>query len=1097
VDQSIPYRDLLLADLALVLDLAPARDVAFALGRFWERRAEGSSILAELREVAGLTDEGAARLEAEAAKLIEEVQGDARLALAVRGGIDRSIHDELSQAGADVVGRLVEAGAGASLREVPEGRYRGFQEIGRGGMGLVYLALDTELNRRVAMKVVRPKRADPSEGDALSPLALTPPGPDTPASEAFRTLTARFLQEAWVTGGLEHPGIVPVYELGRTPQGIPYYTMRFVKGERTLERAIEEATTIEDRLGLLEPFLKVCDTLAYAHARGVVHRDLKPANIVLGEFGEVVLIDWGLARVEERPEISRTTWRDRIEELRRTEQLDTLVGGMGTPGYMAPESLTGDPEEVNEKSDLYSLGAILYRMLSGRLPHDFESVPELLEVLPEVDPVPPHEKSPAVPVELSRICHRCLVRSKEERPASVKSLAASIRNWQRESAVDREVEWLLSQALTAWEDARGLAGEPLARQIDRVLARTNRVLELRPGQPDAEGLVRKATERRKQAMVERERAARVGLLRRVAVVALVLGLAASAVVAWLLDRNRRAAVAAEREATAQRQRAESSEQLAIRERDAKDTALVEARSARQRAESEKAEKETALAEVLRLADVKKVRDLVAEAAGLWPIHPDRAPAMADWIERVGEVLEGRAAHEKALAALRSRALPYTDEQRREDHAAELAEIDERREQLQEVLATSSRVEGAAEEGAEEKLSALARQADALRGRIASLERAVRERASWQFADGTEAWQHEVLSDLLVGLRRLGEGEDAVLRKVEARHARSTDLATRSIASERTAWDRTIAELSNRGLTIEPILGLVPLGKDPDSGLHEFAHLGSGIVPRRDPETGQLVLSDDSAIVLVLIPAGTFWMGAQKVDPEGPNYDPMAEADEVPVHEVTLRPYLIAKHEVTRTQWGAMTEGGKPSFFATGVRVRSTLITPRTPVDSVTWQEVATWLPRHRLRLPTEAEWERACRAGTATPWCSGRDLTGLGGVANIADAVLKSQGNPGNRYSEEVDDGWAGPAPVASLRANGFGLHDMAGNVWEWCEDWYQPYADAPTAGRPRTAFRVRRGGSWYGIARRSRSANRDYAKPATRMSHVGFRPACSVPIGD
>ncbi|MHC4472877.1 MAG: serine/threonine-protein kinase, partial [Planctomycetota bacterium] len=611
MEPSPPFRDLLLADLALVLDLAPARDVAFALQRFWERRSDGASMLEELREVARLSDEDVARLEAEATKLVEEAGGDPRLALGARGGIDRTIHLELSRMAAPLVAELAEGGAGARspLRAVSEERYLGFQEIGRGGMGVVYLAVDTELNRRVALKVVRP---DWVEREGASPLSLTPPGPDTPASEAFRLLTARFLQEAWVTGGLEHPGIVPVYELGRTPAGIPFYTMRFVRGERTMERAIDEAETLEDRLALLEPFLKVCDTLAYAHSRGVAHRDLKPANVILGEFGEVVLIDWGLAKLRDHPDLSKSRWQARVEELRATEDVETLAGGIGTPGYMSPESVLGDPEDVDERSDVYSLGAVLYRVLTGRLPYEFQSFPELLGLLLEEDPAPPHEEDPAVPEELSRICLEALSRGREERTRTVQELAGSIRGWQQESAVDREVAGLLEQACAAWEDAEGLAGEALLRQLDSVLGRAGRALELRPEEPEARSLVDLAESTRARALAEGERAARRSLLKRVLILGLLLSIVVSGIVAWLLDAKRRDAEDADRRAAAERDRAEA-------ERD--------------RAESEKEAKERAQADVLRHEDANEVRTLVAESDELWPLHPDRAGAMADWIER--------------------------------------------------------------------------------------------------------------------------------------------------------------------------------------------------------------------------------------------------------------------------------------------------------------------------------------------------------------------------------------------------------------------------------------------------------------------------------
>jgi serine/threonine protein kinase len=194
--------------------------------------------------------------------------------------------------------------APTELRKLPIDRYGEFKPAGEGGMGIVYWAIDTDLNREVAFKIIRPEAGEGTETPAR-PTDLTTPVKDTPASQAFETLKQRFLQEAWITSGMAHPGIVPVYELGQTPEGVPYYTMRFIKGETTLATAINAAKSkgIEERLALLEPFLKICDALRYAHSRDVIHRDLKPENVALGEFGEAVVLDWGLARMQGQDEL--------------------------------------------------------------------------------------------------------------------------------------------------------------------------------------------------------------------------------------------------------------------------------------------------------------------------------------------------------------------------------------------------------------------------------------------------------------------------------------------------------------------------------------------------------------------------------------------------------------------------------------------------------------------------------------------------------------------------------------------------------------------------------------------------------------------------
>ena len=303
-----------------------------------------------------------------------------------------------------MVERTIDAApARVELPTVTPKRYSDFRPVGEGGMGLVYWAIDNNLNREVAFKLVKPGRRGEAEPIPEVPLEMSSPEEDTPASQAFETLRQRFLQEAWVTSGMTHPGVVPVYELGETPLGVPYYTMRFVKGERTLAVAIAKARDqdIEERLKLLEPFLKVCDTIRYAHARGVVHRDLKPQNIAIGEFGEVVVLDWGLAKLEEQEDLGRSLWQERVQEYRTTSDLRTVTAALGTPGYMAPEAAKGDIESVDERSDVYSLGVILFEILTGQLPFAFDSYGQLLSQLLEKEPPRADAVDNGVPPDLA------------------------------------------------------------------------------------------------------------------------------------------------------------------------------------------------------------------------------------------------------------------------------------------------------------------------------------------------------------------------------------------------------------------------------------------------------------------------------------------------------------------------------------------------------------------------------------------------------------------------------------------------------------------------------------------------------------------------
>lgn len=219
-------------------------------------------------------------------------------------------------------------------------RYRPIERIGSGGMGSVYLAEDATLGRRVAIKIL-----------------------DVPDSSG--DLAARLRREAHILASLEHPGIVPVHDAGTLADGRVFYAMKFVEGER-LDRFSERASTLPSRLRI---FQRICDTVAFAHTRGVLHRDLKPENIMTGPFGEVLVMDWGVAKILGANQVSTPAEmaHDQAREAPggfaavslRTAPKTAHGAVLGTPGYMAPEQARGDGANLDERADIYSLGAIL------------------------------------------------------------------------------------------------------------------------------------------------------------------------------------------------------------------------------------------------------------------------------------------------------------------------------------------------------------------------------------------------------------------------------------------------------------------------------------------------------------------------------------------------------------------------------------------------------------------------------------------------------------------------------------------------------------------------------------------------------------------
>jgi PAS domain S-box-containing protein len=417
-------RNLLFGAVAMQCGLMTADQLAEALA-VWSA-GQSDSLPAVCRDRGWLLAEDEAHIEYLIQRRLNQSGGDIRASLAVCSAEIRSVLAGIggnTKTGEDLRTVDYSPAGGAEVGATNAGRRYALSKFyAAGGIGEIWKARDTDLGRDVAIKRLQPQKSD---------------------SAVHKT---RFLREARITGRLEHPGVVPIYELCLDEEsGQPYYSMRFLSG-RTMTEAVARyhaqrkasGSDPQTFLELLGAFCIVCSTVAYAHSKGVVHRDLKCDNVILGDYGEVVVIDWGLAKELGSHDILPSEG-EHAEAA--ANPAATLAGHvLGTPAYMAPEQAAGRLDLIGPATDVYGLCAVLYEILSGRPPFLGPTTLDVLRKVQHEEPRPPSALVPGVPEPLERICLAGLAKSPAERHPSADRLAKAVQAWVSDLAERRQAE---------------------------------------------------------------------------------------------------------------------------------------------------------------------------------------------------------------------------------------------------------------------------------------------------------------------------------------------------------------------------------------------------------------------------------------------------------------------------------------------------------------------------------------------------------------------------------------------------------------------------------------------------------------------------------
>ena len=341
------------------------------------------------------------------------------------------------------------------------------------------------------------------------------------------------------------------------------------------------------------------------------------------------------------------------------------------------------------------------------------------------------------------------------------------------------------------------------------------------------------------------------------------------------------------------------------------------------------------------------------------------------------------------------------------------------------------------------------------------------------------------------------GIDGLVAEVEDRRRFALDLCRRSLEEPAELWRATVDDVRNdhgtyHGLELTPQLGLVPLGRDPQSGRHEFLHLDAheGPIPRR--RDGKLEIDENTGLVFVLLPGGTTWIGAQRTDPADPSYAAWAR-DHEDRATIELEPFFVSKYEVTNGQWQRIMREDPNRYIRPHNGMTETI--RLHPVEMVSWDECVEFTRRIEVELPTEEQWEYAARAGEPATWWRDLSTAEVGARANLHDARRHRAMSGKEENGPSFDDGHLYHAPInrPDATANAFGLYDTIGNVWEWCRSWSFAYgagsASTPENRAGAESFRPLRGSSFEDRIPGTHVAHRQHQLPRYRVHNVGFRP--------
>jgi serine/threonine protein kinase/formylglycine-generating enzyme required for sulfatase activity len=892
-----------------------------------------------------------------------------------------------------VIGRLAGSDSDATLRAAEPGptpievcdrltkrrtmfeRYRVEGEIARGGMGTVLRAWDADLRRHVAMKVVLEGQDAAKESDG---------------SGRMRRLS-RFLDEAQITGQLDHPGIVPVHELGLDEKGRLFFTLKLVRGRdlRAIFELVREGAEGWSQTRALGVLLRVCEAMSFAHERGVIHRDLKPANVMVGRHGETYVMDWGLARVfgeedlhdlriREPASAQSLVHSDRKDAADETPDspLMTMDGDiLGTPQYMPPEQASGDRERIGPGADVYATGAMLYELLSGQAPYLRGSArvsPQIIwRWVMDSAPQPLAKLAPDQPPELVAICEKAMAREIDERYPDMSALADDLR------------AFLEHRVVRAW--------------------RTGPIVELRK-------------------WVERNRIA-------ACLLGLLVLLAVGAGYGWAWQER--------------------------------------VRQLRQR-------------ELL----VHNARLHVEQAQHGWRIHPDSVPAMQSWLESAGDLVTSLPGLIRERDELRAHGRPLRDDEweaRLQEHPLRQSITRER----ESILTRENRLKNALDLDSAGR-AVVAAELEGAKLRLAELERQFHE-IPWHFDDADIEAKHERVAKTVADLRDLALPDTGWIAKTDRALKQALAMMHRTPEEDRlwTEAKRSIREDCPlyEGMDLHPQVGLVPLG--PCQGLWEFWHVLSGAHPKVD-EDGQWVIGPETGMVLLLVPGRETDIGAQSTDKGGPNYDPASHDDKNPLREVDLDPYFLSKYELTQGQWERLA-GDRPSTFCAGQDYREAPpITASHPVESIGWQETLDHLATWGLRIPTEAQWEFAARAGEPGPFGAFATFEEIPPERNLVG------------FSEH--DPWFFHGPVDRMEQNVWGFFGMFGNVSEWTFDWTnqspRPDEGTPQPGTGEVMLQYSSMHTWRGPSYRTSGELlvhpyvRNNAERDSETCTVGIRPS-------